>query len=93
MMLMVGTVLAYLFGSSQLPELAEVCLDYYVTYGPKLAAAGGWGFAQVGAPAIFVCSCRNDSAVGLSRFVHRFDTSDRGCYSSLAAHYRLRRHA
>lgn len=46
-MLMVGIVLAYLFGSSQLPELAEVCLDYYVTYGPKLAAAGGWGFAQV----------------------------------------------
>lgn len=46
-MLMVGIVLAYLFGSSQLPELAEICLDYCVTYGPKLAAAGGWGFAQV----------------------------------------------
>lgn len=50
-MLMVCIVLAYLFGSSQLTELSEVCLDGFTTYGPELAVAGGWGIFQV--PVLF----------------------------------------
>lgn len=46
-MLMVGIVLAYLFGTSLLTELSEVCLDGFAAYGPKLAAVGGWGFIHI----------------------------------------------